>query len=216
MTPCGLEHGRLCTALPSPAWVRSARNECLDLIFIFSDRHLTRVGWCVGYFNWSGGRLVNARPVPVTIKPAGGNVIAKAGSVGCIHLRFRCMIIRMEFAPKRGAARRHDPIGDAATPVPPLDRVPVPGANRARSHLWARTWKTWPGRDRRHHPLQCIVAGYEAIDRDLPQPITLPAGWQSLDRRLPRSEAVAVCRSGSVGRSIAPHCRGRHHAQPTG
>ena len=46
-------------------WVRSARTECLDLMFVFSGRHLRHVlAEYVGYFNcWDHtGRWINARP----------------------------------------------------------------------------------------------------------------------------------------------------------
>ena len=73
-------------------WVRSARTECLDLIFILSERHLRRVlAEYVGYFNlWRPHRSIGQRApcaLPRTIQSkAGGYIIAKPVLGGLHHI----------------------------------------------------------------------------------------------------------------------------------
>jgi len=73
-------------------WVRSARTECLDLMFILSERHLRRVlAEYVGYFNcWRPHRSIGQRAPrapPRTIQgKAGGNIIAKPVLGGLHHI----------------------------------------------------------------------------------------------------------------------------------
>jgi len=73
-------------------WVRSARTECLDLMFIFSERHLRHVlAEYVGYFNcWRPHRSMDQRAPrapPRTIRSkVGGNIIAKPVLGGLHHI----------------------------------------------------------------------------------------------------------------------------------
>src|SRR5215510_15647535 len=73
-------------------WVRSARSECLDLMFIFSDRHLRYVlAEYVGYFNrWRPHRSIGQRAPcasPLAVQCGiGGNIIAKPVLEGLHHI----------------------------------------------------------------------------------------------------------------------------------
>jgi transposase InsO family protein len=73
-------------------WVKSARTECLDLMFILSERHLRRVlAEYVDYFNlWRPHRSIGQRAPrapPRTIQSkAGGNIIAKPVLGGLHHI----------------------------------------------------------------------------------------------------------------------------------
>jgi putative transposase len=73
-------------------WVRSARAECLDLMFIFSDRHLRHVlAEYVGYFNrWRPHRSIGQRAPcapPLTVQCSiSGNIIAKPVLGGLHHI----------------------------------------------------------------------------------------------------------------------------------
>jgi putative transposase len=73
-------------------WVRSARTECLDLMFILSERHLQRVlAEYVGYFNcWrphgSIGQRAPRAPPRTVQRNLGGNIIAKPVLGGLHHI----------------------------------------------------------------------------------------------------------------------------------
>ena len=73
-------------------WVRSARTECLDLVFILSERHLRHVlAEYVGYFNcWRPHRSIGQRAPrapPLTAQSnIGGNIIATPVLGGLHHI----------------------------------------------------------------------------------------------------------------------------------
>ena len=73
-------------------WVRSARTECLDLVFIFSERHLRHILIeYVGYFNqWRPHRSIGQRapraPARTVQSNIGGNIIAKPVLGGLHHI----------------------------------------------------------------------------------------------------------------------------------
>ena len=73
-------------------WVRSARTECLDLMFILGERHLRRaLAEYVGYFNsWRPHRSIGQRAPrapPRTVQSnLGGNIIAKPVLGGLHHI----------------------------------------------------------------------------------------------------------------------------------
>ena len=73
-------------------WVRSARTECLDLVLIFSERHLRHVlAEYVGYFNcWRPHRSIDQRapraPPLTAQRHTGGNIIATPVLGGLHHI----------------------------------------------------------------------------------------------------------------------------------
>ena len=73
-------------------WVRSARTECLDLVLIFSERHLRHVlAEYVSYFNcWRPHRSIGQRapraPPLAAPRNNGGNIIATPVLGGLHHI----------------------------------------------------------------------------------------------------------------------------------
>jgi len=73
-------------------WIRSARTECLDLVLIFSERHLRYVlAEYVGYFNcWRPHRSIGQRapraPPLTARRNTGGNIIATPVLGGLHHI----------------------------------------------------------------------------------------------------------------------------------
>ena len=71
-------------------WVRSARIECLDLMFILSERHLRRaLAEYVGYFNyWRPHRSIGQRAPRALAaqRNTGGNIIATPVLGGLHHI----------------------------------------------------------------------------------------------------------------------------------
>ena len=71
-------------------WVRSARTECLDLMFIFGERHLRRVlAEYIGYFNcWRPHRSIDQRAPrapPITAQREIGSKIIATPVLGGLH-----------------------------------------------------------------------------------------------------------------------------------
>jgi transposase InsO family protein len=89
--------GSPCANAIAKRWVKPARTECLDLVLIFNERHMSTISTAGGHTGRLGHRVPRALPLTGQRDSTGGNIFRDAGARWAHHIyNLACMIKRME------------------------------------------------------------------------------------------------------------------------